>query len=91
MGGCIRKVGGCDLWRILRRTFRAQIRSAVGPCGLLDTDGDPSRDWDCNLPAAVSGFSEGTQGLKMVLPVHSPQTCICALCFFLETFLLTFL
>ena len=79
------------LWRLLMRTFRAQVRSPVGPQGSLDADGDPSRDWGCDFPAAVNGFSKETRSLLyVVLPVYSLRTYICALFFSLETFSLTF-
>ena len=74
------------LWRVLRRTFRAQVTSTVGPHGLLDANGDPSRGWGCDFPAAVNGFSKGTQGL-LYIPyelIYVPYF------FFLETFSLTF-
>ena len=75
------------LWRVLRRTFRAQVRSPVGPQGSLDADGDPSRDWGCDFPAAVNGFSKGTWSLLyVVLPVYSLQTYICAVFFFWRPF-----
>lgn len=89
VGGCTRKVGACDLQRVWG-TFRAQARSALGSHGSLGTArGNLSRDGGRHPPGAVSAFSKGAEGLKMVLFVHSPQTCIHVVCFFLETFLLT--
>lgn len=90
-GGCIRKVDGCDAVEGFEEDFRAQVRSPVGPHGSLDTDGDSSRDWGCDFPSVVNGFSKGTWSLLyVVLPVYSLRTYICALFFSLETFSLTF-